>query len=900
MWIDQQLGGGVVLTRKNTALRPDELLSAEFVKMLPGNTVELYPDNGYDTYRLNLKQGWDIIDMHFMTFDGGFEYVVLVQDDSTVAGGARKASVFDLSTFTAVGDIYDPVMTLGITSGVRSTTLVNRGAEYYFNVASAIGTGAAEVQIGTQLIFYHTGSTLQTRQVGMAPTALAVSASRSTPQPSSSLWSMTEGKSSDSPGRLYDGGSDNDFYSLVALLYDHLYGTYEDMRAEWPKDAVKDQDWGAGLNALLPQGIGAPTIDTVDDWDDAKVFRYLRNHWVPVTKLELRLTGQGFVFIYWVTEYNTTYAVESEPSDITEITSGEGLTAEWRVTVDWDRFFAEGHSSAFFNEIYQDNPDRYGLPTGSAQSSDQVRFLHAKDVLDRVRNAWQAGRTRSQETGTFPLSEAQKNTLVTTLDITGSLNSPLSDPVYLRKGNTTDQIRLYRQNVGVYNDYFLEWNLGELDATQAEPVGEGPRNADDVRDGRINRQGGLLTTIEATDYTDNENSASYEDDYTRSGVGDPGLAYPNINYVTRGGLGVFPYLRQPNPSVAMCNMAQSLLRVEFWTPDGVGQNLILVSPIEDPEQSPLIYSIPIVTERQDTITDLRPLGDTALVFTTTSLLQINYIPFEGYNQQDRVVTQITGNHGAVDNRRGVSVETPLGQIFVWLSATSLMATNGRGAWDICPDFSVQAAEDLGYDFTSAYLINNAAEHRLELWAGGTRFDFLYHRSQMKDIRGDGAGLSFKLMGPTTWYSGITVGGAASGLVGNKFKTFHATQQSDSTGFELHISNTSPVEGRRSSVTTRKIWAKDPTGRLKTKAVGVEYGDALEYLQVLTLHQAVNPDVASATIGNSVIPVNRDRGFSMLTVEDGLGGGGQYQIKWAGDSVGPLWIQAEGAIGGLGS
>jgi hypothetical protein len=850
-WIKHQLGEGVVLTRQASALRDGELQDGAYARMLPGNKTQLYPDRDYSYEALGYTNEYNVVDMHYMTFENGAEHllVVLTRGFPATFGVVDRFDLNDPQTFD--GKLI-PNESKGFFFRPDESKLVNRGAEYFLGI-SGVNVSVDSADPARKKSFnriYHLDSdgAIAYRDEGFAPTALTVGAQQSLPQLGATL-----------------------------LELPNLDGIFQGLEPEWQTLVERDL---YGSNALY-----------LAEFDTAEKRQILRNNFysvapsvhegiimsrhVPIESVKLSVPGNGYVFAYWATEYDDGFGVESAPSDITSVSNADPVNAVWEVTLDWQSLML-GVTGERTDFTLSGLALVFSREDGFLDPVEQDKRIGA---LFAVRDQIDAGTFPEKQVITLPLSAAQRAAIQNVIEITGGFANLAADTV-----------RLYRQNLGFFEDFlvsYLRENGGS--PTAPDPQGEGLRNAADLSAGRISRQGGLISEFVRAD---NPLPISYEDYLKDSGVSDPALSYPIVNYVTRGGLGIFDYLRRPDGWSVAANMGQALLRVP-WTSDR-DSNQISVSPSEAPEQQPLIYTIPVVTEQQDSVKALETLRDHAVVITQGACFRLNYIPFEGSNQADRVLSQISSSHGTRSQRRALPVDTPRGQIVIYLSETSLVATNGTGLFDICPDFSVKAAEDLGYSFDTVILTNNPNEHRLEMWADGVRWDFLYHESQLKDIRGDGYGLVFKLMGPHPWYNDGTAAGTSevkgavrahrpdTGVV-----MYHIVKDPGG-GHRLATSSDNLVDDRLSSVTTRKIWGSDPKSRLRTKVAGVQHDNDVTVIELGTTATPV--DETGGT--NSVKPIKVDPvdGFSERFIDDGLGSSNTFVLKWKGGAIGPLWTQ----------
>lgn len=848
-WVSHSLGQGVVLTRQSTALRDGELQSSSFVRMLPGNTEQLYPDFDYEHEPLGYGPEYSILDLHYMTFESGEEFLVVVAQRGFLSGGEVQDAkngvydIYDLNNPTTTNGTRVPNFRFDLQFRPDNSTLINRGAEYFFGV-TGLGGSSLSTKRGDQRIFYIEDGSFKTRGAGALPARIGVSAEKQYPTLNEDLFQLPN---IGSPWSAIDS-----VYNWSTCLERDLFGSIDAFEAEYSTIVERDE-----VRDLFRDV--APAVDT----------GRLMSRFIPVTKVRLAVPGNGFTFAYWVTEYDADFDVESAPSDISTSTNADMANAEWEVTLNWQAIVDELGETG--DDIPQNTAAREFVFWSSAGRQQRI------DDLFEVRDQIQRGSFPAKQVIRVPISKAQREEAKNIVTISGQFKNPQADTA-----------RLYRQNLGAVADFLVEYKAGDAGAPTAPEIeGEGSRNAIDLREGRIQRQGGLLEEFERA-----EIPVDYDDIISNSGVADPGFAYPVVNYTQRGGLGVFQYLRRPENFSVGTNMGQSLLRVPHT--EDIPPNLIFVSPSEAPEQQPLIYSIPVVTEQQDEVKALETLRDQAVVITRGSAFRLNYIPFEGSNQADRVLAQISTRHGTRSQRRSLTVNTPRGQIVVFLSASGLMGTNGTGLFDVCPDFSVEAAERQGYTFEKVVLTDNPNLHRLEMWADGVRWDFYYHESQLKDIRGDGYGLVFKLMGPTRWYEeGTVVPAACTAVRPSEALTYHILR-GPAGGHMLATSSAEAVDdlNRRSSVVTRKFWGSDPRSRLRVKWAEVQHQEDLNTLVIGTI--ASPADEVGGTDRDEKIKLDRVRLSSGSSVRDGLGSALTFEIEWSGGPIGPFWTQVEEA------
>lgn len=862
-WLKHSIGEGVVVTRQATALRDGELQSASYVRMLPGNTEQLYPDRDYEYLQLNYGSGYTVVGLHYMTFENGVERLVAVIDitepSSVIAdrGWVDEYDINDFQTYPSNGSLVPNKRTRLLWKPTDSS-LINRGAEYFLGVSGVYADLAAtdpNRKQGQQLIFYvDSGGQLARRDVGFAPTTLSVKAEQNLPQLTDTFLQLPNNANT---------GSSNLTNTLEpewkTLVERDLYGSNAAYLAEFETAAQRRE-----LEDLF--------FSVTHGGRNSKI-----SFFVPIASVKLAVPGNGYVFAYWATEVDDEFAVESAPSEITSVVNADPANAAWEVVLDWFTFL-QGYAEDA-NDLTGTAREYVWIKDDDGAESGVNLGNHLD--LAVLKNLVDSGAFPEKQTITLPLSDAQREAIQNVVTVDG-----------LFANERADLVRLYRQNLGFFTDYIVEYSvLNEGSPSPPEPQGEGMRNAEDLREGRIARQGGLLTEFDR-----DELPIDYEDFLRDSGVTDPSFKYPTVPYVTRGGLGIFEYLRRPDNWAVGANMGQALLRVP-WDPD-LDSNQIVVSPTENPEQQPLIFSIPVVTEQQDTVKAVEPLRDHAIVITQGACFRLNYIPFEGSNQADRVLAQISGNHGTRSQRRSLSLATPRGQIVVFVSETSLMGTNGRGLFDTCPDFSIAEAKRQGYTFSHVELVDNPNEHRIEMWADGVRWDFLYHESQLKDIRGDGYGLVFKLMGPTRWYSASAeVRGVCRAHRPNGDVVLYHIVKDDEGGHRLANSSDNLISSQKCAVTTGKELGSSPKSRVRTKMLGVQHNDDAKNMSY-TLEAAALGEGGGTSETRPLVP-SPSPGFSEAVLKDGLGSARTISLFWADGAIGPLWTQVEESRGATG-
>jgi hypothetical protein len=195
-----------------------------------------------------------------------------------------------------------------------------------------------------------------------------------------------------------------------------------------------------------------------------------------------------------------------------------------------------------------------------------------------------------------------------------------------------------------------------------------------------------------------------------------------------------------------------------------------------------------------------------------------------------------------------------------------------------------------------HLVNNPAAYRLELWEGNRRWDFYYHRTHLKDVRGDGSGLVSKLMGPTSWYSSdSSVEALAQGAWEDRERTFHIVRRANGE-WQLQASTLTPTENQ-ASVTTGVLWGSNPQSRLRTHAAGAHYGPGASNVRIAVANYGVNEGAGGSSSGT--VEIDELRRFAYLTPADGVGSGSFYVVSWQGSQLGPMWLQLEDLASGRG-
>jgi len=146
------------------------------------------------------------------------------------------------------------------------------------------------------------------------------------------------------------------------------------------------------------------------------------------------------------------------------------------------------------------------------------------------------------------------------------------------------------------------------------------------------------------------------------------------------------------------------------------------------------------------------LGDQLILLLEDSVWSVAYLPQEGSvgDEQGRQKFRITHREGPVGLNAWTTIETPAGEMVVWLSRTGLRWSDGRGFDDACPDWSIKGAELDATLLDEAVLVADPRNGRIRaafpqaddstiLW------DFYYHPTLLKD----GAhGRSLRVLGPT--------------------------------------------------------------------------------------------------------------------------------------------------------
>jgi hypothetical protein len=179
------------------------------------------------------------------------------------------------------------------------------------------------------------------------------------------------------------------------------------------------------------------------------------------------------------------------------------------------------------------------------------------------------------------------------------------------------------------------------------------------------------------------------------------------------------------------------------------------------------------TPYSDDVVGLGQVNERLIALTESGVHRVNYLPVEGNIEQLRgqVTEEITGLHGCVGRRAYTTTETEAGEFLVWLAREGIRATNGVGWVDFCPDWSVDGAGLSPTTLSTAVLINNPRDHRLELYVGSTRWDFYYHPSHLKNGR-------LKALGPNTVQdangAAITVVDATVGRLSGKDQVWIAS------------------------------------------------------------------------------------------------------------------------------
>ena len=578
--------------------------------------------------------------------------------------------------------------------------------------------------------------------------------------------------------------------------------------------------------------------------------------YMPIREVRLTAPGSASIGGYWLTEYYSGKGVESAPTELSDswFADPDSLVLEFDVDV---RFLLENWNlvrnqlDGTVNELTDEDYTAYREWVNARDATVLVNL----EVPDLMKDA------------------------IGTVDVEWA-GSPSSADV--------DKLRLYRGVFRQLPNFELWWDP-ESDTEEARVNGDVSSATDgfleSVADGRIVLTGGLLNELDATD-------TSYQDNTRSSGVANPTPSYPTVNYYDQGSLGVYQYLQKPPPFSVGANMGGSLLVVPKDN-----EQIIRMTPVKDPENAPPIYIIPVVSQNQDKIVSIKALRDFAVVFTTTATLRLNYLPFETSLAQDRVLSQISDFHGALSQRLITTVETQSGQMIVWLSHTGLMGTDGFGFRDMCPDFSIATSGlDLA-DYADWSLTNNVKDYRIELWVGGTRWDFYYHPTQMKDVRGDGLGLSMKLMGPSQFWTDRNVVSASSSVVDDLPITLIATLKDGSV--VPHKSSESMIQ-KQSRTVTGSVWGSNPVTALRTDGVGLQYKTGTYYSALNTTALCYDIDGKVLTGWAEDLDLNRVKGFSYGVPSNGLGEGAYYSVLFKGGPVGPLWLKLEEYGSGFGN
>jgi hypothetical protein len=166
------------------------------------------------------------------------------------------------------------------------------------------------------------------------------------------------------------------------------------------------------------------------------------------------------------------------------------------------------------------------------------------------------------------------------------------------------------------------------------------------------------------------------------------------------------------------------------------------SPPGEPWNQPVPYFMNFASERQDDIRAYQVVNDRLLVLCDRAVHTVRYLPFNNLlaSQQGRVKDTVTTNVGLVNQRAVAKVETPRGEMCVWLSRRGLEWSDGTGWDDACPDFSVPDFVTQR-DLDEAVLVAVPNEYRLDLYLNVGLYSFYYHPSHIKNGH-------LKMLGPT--------------------------------------------------------------------------------------------------------------------------------------------------------
>src|SRR6056297_292777 len=540
--------------------------------------------------------------------------------------------------------------------------------------------------------------------------------------------------------------------------------------------------------------------------------------WYPIRKVRLSAPGAAFRCGYWSTIVDEELGLESEPSNVAdalliepnalvmEVLADVGFALEWLNTIS----SVQGRG----DQIYIDKVVRPGLAEWIAANGTEL---------------W------------------------VQIEVPPSMVDTRISRVDVNVGNTGKSRKLYRGVLASLPKFEWEWSEDGTYSMSGFDTENAVNIVEAIEDGRRVLQGGLLKVLDAGE-------TNYRDDRRATGTVDPTPAYPTVSFYAQGSLGVFQYLQKPPNFVVSANFGENLLLVP-----ADNRQVIRVTPSGDPENAPPIYTLPIVSEDQDRIVAIQTLRDVAVVLTRSACLRLNYIPFESGVAQDRTLTQISDFHGAVGQKAVTTVETTEGQYVVWISRTGLMGTNGFGFRDFCPDFTLEAA---GLDPSEAEgwsLVNNYREYRLELWTGSKRWDFYYHPTLLKDVRGDGLGLSFKLMGPSPYWS-IDESVTAADMGDWAGEPIMLLSVTDSVGSKVMLGR-EIVDDRTPSIKTGQTWGSNPETMLTCHGLGLQH-ERRAYDVLIAVVNAGQVDTGADNFSAGALKQVASKGFSYRVPSNG--------------------------------
>lgn len=182
---------------------------------------------------------------------------------------------------------------------------------------------------------------------------------------------------------------------------------------------------------------------------------------------------------------------------------------------------------------------------------------------------------------------------------------------------------------------------------------------------------------------------------------------------------------------------------------------------------PSINVIRFETKDEDEGLASRTVGQSTVAFLRDSVWRIQTLPRpeDSAFQTERVKTQIDGALGIVGPLACDIFSLGEGSRAAWISTAGLIITDGYD-WDTVSDDLDWPATVLISSLSTAQLINNPNEYRLEMVADDTagvrrQWFFHYHKSHMKSK--PGGGLTFKVTGPMTSPATSKTRGLLNGL-----------------------------------------------------------------------------------------------------------------------------------------